>query len=347
MKIAIITLTKDGVICAKKIKEGFPKADCYTLEKHVEEGFKIIFPSLSQLVHDIFSSYDRFLFVMAAGIVVRTIAPLIRHKGIDPGVLVMDEKGEFVISLLSGHMGGANELALKIASHMGATPVITTASDVQGTIAVDSLAEKLNCSIESLEDAKKITVQIIENKRVGIISEIPIYLSLKKNIISFDRIDEINLSSQEIEGLILISKEKPKDFSLPTVWLIPRDLVIGIGCKRGKTKEELTLVITEVLKESGFSLSRVGKIASVSIKEDEIGLLELSKSFKIPIIFLPIKAIREVEDLFEGSEFVKKTLGIKAVSEPCGYIGSNFGKCLVPVQKRNGITLSIWEKTYN
>ena len=335
MKLAIITLTTGGIQYAKQIKKFYPEATVYTMKKHLENEMCEIQPSLKKLVGELFKSHEGILFIMATGIVVRTIAPFIKHKTIDPAIMVMDE----------GHIGRANEWTIDIASHIGALPVITTATDVNKKMAVDILSEKLGCAIDDMKSAKEITVDILENKKIGIISEIPIAISLKPPLILLEEaLGNEELEEEGIKGLIIISKEAPRMTKIPYSWLIPKDIVIGVGCKRGKTKDELMHALNSVLETHNINPKRVGKLATVDIKSDEIGLLELARNLKAPLECIPKEAIRNIEGKFQGSDFVQKTLGVKAVSEPCGYIGSGHGKCIVPLQRLDGITLSIWEK---
>lgn len=345
MRLAIITLTAGGVRYALKLKKYYPEAIIYTLKKHLAEGIHEIKPSLKGLVGELFKTQDGILFIMATGIVVRTIAPFIKHKTIDPAIMVMDEKGEFVISLLSGHIGKANEWAIDIASHLRALPVITTATDVNERIAVDTLADKIGCAIDNLTLAKEVTVHILENKKVGVFLGEPINLDVTPPLFKLKSIQDENYLEQEgIESIIIIAKEKPKILGKPYVWLIPKDVIVGIGCKRGKTKEELMDVLNAVFAANDIHLKRINRIVSVDIKHNEIGLLELARSLRVPFECIPREAILNIEDQFDGSDFVKNTLGVKAVSEPCGYLSSGRGTCLVPVQKSRGITISLWRK---
>ncbi|PKM94745.1 MAG: cobalt-precorrin 5A hydrolase [Firmicutes bacterium HGW-Firmicutes-1] len=345
MKLAIITLTTGGVYQAKKLKRHYMDATLYTLKKHLQEGFLEIEPSLSDLVAELFETYEGIVFIMSTGIVVRTIAPFIQHKTIDPAIMVMDEKGEYIISLLSGHIGKANDFTIDIASHMSALPIITTASDVNGKMAVDTMADYLGCHIDSMEAAKKITIGIIENKKIGILCDFPININLDDQFTVLEgNVDDDSIENENIEGLIIVSKENPRLFKVPNVWLIPKDIVVGIGCRRGKTKEELLKALKNAFEIAQLSVERIEKLVTVDIKKDELGLLELARTLKVPLVCLPRDVIRKVEDRFEGSEFVNETLGIKSVCEPCGYIGSAYGNCLLPKQQLEGITISIWEK---
>ncbi len=348
MKLAIITLTTGGVYQAKRIKKYYKEATLYTLKRHLQEGFLEIDVSLSDLTRQLFKNYDGILFIMSTGIVVRTIAPFIQHKTIDPAIMVMDEKGEYIISLLSGHIGKANAYTIEIASHISALPIITTASDVNGKMAVDVMANKLGCHIDNMDQAKEMTIRIIENKKIGILCEEPIHMKLDDQFMIIEgTTDEARIESEKLEGLIIISKEKPKPFKTPNVWFIPKDIIVGIGCKRGKTRDELFKALHQSFETAQISINRIEKLVTIDIKKDEIGLLEMAKTLKVPLVCLPKEVIRKEDDRFKGSEFVEKTLGIRSVCEPCGYIGSDYGKCLLPKQKLEGITISIWKKNLN
>lgn len=339
MNIAIMTLTSGGLKLAKNLKQHYPEMVIYTSKKFADHDCKLIGLSLSELVGQLFKTQEVLIFMMATGIVVRTIAPYLKHKAVDPAVIVMDEKGQFVISLLSGHLGKANEWAEKIAHSIQGKAVITTASDVNGVIAVDMLAEYLQCGISDFKQAKEITAMLIENQEIGLYSTVEVPAEIRNNYTIVDLKDNklLNLSA-----LIYISEEAPQQISIPYVWLIPKTLTIGIGCKRGKTEEELLVFLKEILGSIGKSLESIKQLASVSIKQDEEGLVALGKRLRVPLICLEITQIQAVEDRFEGSEFVQETLGVKAVSEPCGYIVSNYGECMLPVQKKEGMTISVW-----
>ncbi|MBC7959132.1 MAG: cobalt-precorrin 5A hydrolase [Vallitaleaceae bacterium] len=337
MKIAIITLTQGGLVLAKKINSEDPSMEIYTSKKFADEESLPIEGSFSDLVAGLFATHEVLIFVMATGIVVRTIAPFLKHKSIDPAVLVLDEKGQFVISLLSGHLGKANEWAEKIAKQIQGLPVITTASDVNGLMAVDMIAEQLHCGIWDFNEAKQITAMMIEKKKIGIYSTVEVPEEIAGRFIRIEMIEMAHL-----DGLIYINDASPKGMIVPHAWLIPKTLTVGIGCKRGKTEAQLLEFLTEIFHQLGKPLQSIQQLVTVEIKKDEVGLLALSRSLRVPLICLDVEQIKTVEDQFEGSEFVRKTLGIKAVSEPCGYIGSNYGECLVPVQKKEGMTISIW-----
>jgi cobalt-precorrin 5A hydrolase len=346
MKLAILTLTQGGLSLGKQLKQYYPEASLFTLGKYKEEGVLAIKPSLQPLVGNLFVTYDALCFIMATGIVVRTIAPFIQDKTIDPAVLVMDEKGNYVISLLSGHIGNANAWAKEIASKIKATPIITTSSDLNGIMAMDTLAIQLNCSIDNMEKAKQLTTMLLEGKKVGIINKASKVIMVEPPFVLLKEEQEIE-QLPHIEGLVYITKTKPIGGDLPYVWFVPRDIIVSIGCRRGVTKEALKEVLHMALTQIQISILEIRKITTVVIKKDEVGLLQLARELNVPIEYYPIEQIKEVEHLFQGSAFVKQTLGVQAVSEPCGYLGSNLGNCLLPVQKIQGITISIWKEKDN
>ncbi|WP_066498318.1 cobalt-precorrin 5A hydrolase [Abyssisolibacter fermentans] len=341
MKWAGIGLTKGAVSLLKKIKETNNQIDLYVLDKFKEEDIGVIKGSLKEFVGVLIKEYDVIVFVMATGIVVRMIADHIVHKSVDPAVLVLDEKGAFVISLLSGHLGGANDMAKKLASDIGAVPVITTASDVNNSIAVDTLAMKLNCHILNMNSAKDITAMIVNGEEVGIISEIPIAFDLPKNI------ELITIDKQESKkGIIYIGNKTNMKFIKPVSQIVPRNIVLGIGCRRGTTKEKIFELIQKSFKELQIHLSAINTISTVDVKKDEIGILDIAKHFKAKLDIINRSEIAKIEHKFESSDFVKKTIGVGAVCEPCGYIASKQGKCLLKKTKLSGVTLSVWEEDY-
>lgn len=339
MKLAIVTLTKGGLNTAKKVKDSLEDSvDIFSKSEFNGKDIKRINGSLRDFVGEIFYKYEFILFIMATGIVVRVIAPYIKDKTRDPGIMVMDEKGKFIISLLSGHLGGANSYTEKIAKKIDATGVITTASDVLGLISVDMLAKKLNCKMESLKKAKDITSDIVNEKKVGIISDIPI------NLQDYEKIKIINRENIKLfDSIIYITNKVLEKPHFRSIQLIPRNIVIGVGCRRGTKTENIIEAIKRVLVELNLRSDSIKCLTSVDIKKDEPGILEAGEYFDVDVQFIDRDKIKIIEDKFEGSNFVKKTIGVAAVSEPCGYISSNRGKCIMKKRKFKGITLSVWE----
>ena len=320
---AIFCVTSKGVELALKINEKF-ESDIFVLEKFVVHK-TISFNSLKEIVRENFLEYRYLVFIMATGIVTRVIAEHIQTKDIDPAIISIDETGTFVIPLLSGHLGGANEKSKDIADFIKAIPVITTATDVSGKIAVDSLAQNLNCKLKDLESAKNITSMILQGKKVEI--------KLPQNI---------NLDNKNSEGFILVTNKENIEYTQ----IIPQNICVGIGCKKDTSSENILDFLKELFQQQNLSLKSIKVIASAWVKMNEHGLLESAKILGKQIIFYEKADILEFEDMVEEkSDFVKETIGVYGVSEPCAFLASNRkGKFLIKKAKKNGITISLFEE---
>ena len=320
---AIFCVTEKGIEIAKQINEKIP-SDIFVIDKF-NKNFGISFTSLKDTVSENFLKYKYLIFIMATGIVTRIIAPCILRKDIDPAVISIDEQGNFVIPLLSGHLGGANNKSKEISDILNSIPVITTATDVSGKIAVDTLAEKLNCKLDNLENAKKVTSLILQNKELSIL--LP---------------DNVKINSKNTEGIILISNKQNVEITK----IIPKNICVGIGCKKGIRVEDLEMFVNEVFNSLNLNTESIKNLNSCWVKQEEEGLLKFSKLINKKINFFSKEEIEEFENLIEEkSDFVKKTIGVYGVSEPCAYLGSNKkGKFLVKKIKKQGMTLSLFEE---
>lgn len=321
MKLAVITVTEKGVRNGLKIKE---KTDCdvFTISKFMKEKTLLIENGLQNFFEKNLLKYDTFLFITASGIAVRTIAPFIKSKDKDPAVLTMDEEGNFIISLLSGHLGGANEAAKILGEITGAVPVISTASDVSGKIAVDTIAMKINGKLESLESAKKVTSLIVAGKEVNI------------------KVPE-NMENENPQGVILISNRK----NIEIAKIIPQNIVVGIGCKKNKEAEKIIDAVKDSFEKLNLCEESIRVFATVDIKENEAGIIGTAEYFGKELKIISREDIQKIENNFETSQFVKKSIGVGAVSAPCAFIaGKGRGKFLAEKLKYEGITISIFEE---
>ena len=310
MKLAVWTVTRGAGLNGVEIKNKIEGVDVFTLSKFkIDNSIQI--ENFTEELNEAFNKYDGHIFIMATGIVIRKIASLIKSKDVDPAVVVIDEGMNFVISLLSGHLGGANDLTQNLHEIFGLVPIITTSSDVTGKIAVDTLSQKLKCNLKSLEAAKKVTSLIVDGKNVE--------LSLPKNI-----------CNENPEGVMVISNKE----NLEIVHLYPENLVIGIGSRRGIKKEKVYEFF-------------IKHFATVDLKADEKGIVEAARELGKELKIVSREEILTVEDMFHGSEFVKKEIGVKAVSEPCAYLtSSKDGKFIEIKAKKDGMTISIYEERF-
>ena len=335
MRTAVYCVSKNGYETCLKIRNNVYKnlhmyvsqrvTNMLNLESENVENLFVINERVPILLEKTFDRYDLHIFVAALGAVVRIIEGKFKSKDTDPAVITIDDHANFVISLLSGHLGGANEECKKIANGIGAIPVITTASDVGGKIAVDTLSQKIKAKLENLEEAKRVTSLIVNGENVSI--------HLPKNIVE---------NNKNCAGAIIVSNRKNIEISK----IIPKNIILGIGCKRNTPKEKIIEKINYVMETQNLEMSSIKRSASAWVKSDEIGLLEAMEELNIPIEFFEKEEILKVENLVEErSEFVKNQIGVYGVSEPCAYLASSKrGSFLVKKVKLGGVTISIFEE---
>ncbi len=342
MKKAVVAVTRRGAQLAGKLNSAL-SCDIYVLEKYCTESTFMPFnTSVKDLAGRLFSEYREIVLIMACGIAVRSIAPWLRSKQTDPAVVVTDEAGRFAISLVSGHIGGANRLANEIAGITGGCAVITTASDIQGIDAVDTLAQKLNLVLEDFEAAKAVTAVMVNGGTVGLVCDEGIEAPLIKHILPCDR---KALGTRITDGLIHVGYTReleglPQD--MPAVSLIVRNLVIGVGCRKGVDSRLLLEFVKAVFQAHNLSLGAVKTVATVDVKEKEKAITDLSIHLKADMKIIGRQAIAEIEKDFQGSDFVRQTIGVGSVCEPAACIASGGGEKLVPKTAHEGMTLSVY-----
>ena len=264
MNIRAIAFTEKGQGWQEKL--GFP----------VTRGVPVM-----QWAREAFADADALLFIGACGIAVRAIAPLCRDKAADPGVLVMDEMGRHIIPILSGHIGGANDLALLLAERTGAEPVLTTATDVRGVPAIDSWAMKNDCAIENKAAIQAVSAAALAGKSVG-----------------------VAITEREIRPPFPV-----------TLFLRPRTLTLGVGCKRGTDAAHLEDCFRAFLHENGVSPLSVRAVATIDVKKDEAAILALCEKYRFPLQTYSAAELNAVPGVFAHSDFVMKTVGCGCVCE--------------------------------
>lgn len=345
MNLALIAITKNGAALAGKIAKSYKAADIYLPKEFALPGCKVIKGSLAEEVGRIFKKYKAIVFITATGIAVRTIAIHLKDKKTDPAVVVLDEKGEYVISLLSGHIGGANELAKEIAKITGGHAVITTASDVQGAIAVDTLAGMLDCAIEDFEAAKRVTAVIVNGGKVAAYSYIDVAGRLDgiNADIEFYQSPEAALKAKADAAILitpfLLNIKKRK----PVAALRPRVLVVGMGCNRGTSEAEIERLFVDTLNDAQLSQMSVKSLASVEDKKDEAGLLGFAKKRGLEIKFFTKLRLLKGKTPSGASETVFRNLGVYGVCEPAALLAAGAKKLLVAKKKTKNATIAIAE----
>ena len=288
-----------------------------------------------RIPHDIgvlFQDNEALIFIGACGIAVRSIAPFIKSKTTDPAVIVIDDQARYVIPILSGHIGGANNLAGKIAEHLGAEAVITTATDLSGKFSCDSWAVQNNCAISSMEVAKKVSAAILR-KDISIASEYQLPYLLPKGLVP--------ASSGEIGIYLGVHVREPFK---ATLRLIPRTLILGIGCRRGIESRYLLDHVKSVLSDSGLDIRGVGKIASIDLKNDEAALISLAQELDAELEFFSADELNAAEGTFDESAFVKNMVGTGNVCARSAVCAG--GKLIIGKRVMEGVTVAVAEKEW-
>lgn len=291
-----------------------------------------------------FPAYQGLVCFFSLGAVVRIIAPHLKDKHVDPAVLVVDDRGQFVIAVLSGHVGGANALTRHVADQLGATPVITTASDVSGTIPVDIFGRELGWKLEGWENVTRVSASVVNEEPVSVLQEAgdrnwwPAGKALPGNIRLVTSRDEIEPCS----AALLISDRLINEETLlaKSVRYRPPTLVAGVGCNRGTERDEILTALRTVLQEHGLAEQSLTALASIEAKRSEAGLQLAAQSLKLPIHFYQPDDLNAV-DVPNPSAAPLKYVGAKGVAEPSAILASGNGELIVPKVKSGNCTIAI------
>ena len=349
MKLAIISVTNSGALLGDRLADKL-RSHGNQIDIFAKQGRSPLrgttYELLSTLIADIFPRYEGLIFIMATGIVVRVIAPFIQDKRIDPAIVVMDEKGCYAISLLSGHIGGANELAELIGQSIGAQPVITTATDVIKKPAVDVLAVKLNLSLHPFAQLKHMNARIVNGERVSFFLDKALpnqeyYLKIARNIgITLQDLDQINATHYDAAVMIT---EQVLPLHKPHLYLRQVALAVGIGCRRGATSSEILASVTEACHSIGYNINRITVIGSTVVKQDEVGLLDVIQQLAVPSKFFINEELQECIDKYqlEVSSFVQKQIGVGNICAAAAILAGQSNKLLLPKTKYKNVTVAI------
>lgn len=332
----------------------------------------------------------RILFIGAAGIAVRYIAPWVKDKYTDSAVLVMDERGRYIIPLLSGHVGSAVETAKEIAACIKVVPVITTATDVQGKFAVDVFARKNGLAITDREMAKAISAAVLEGEKVGFYSPYPWRGELPAELVCCSSVEELHagfscgvvveelhtgfscgvvveelrtdfICGVAVEGepsqtgeesaVCMTEKDMAEEWmddrkkgcrqKERILYLAPKTVVAGIGCRRGISREILEKGLKQMLEQHGLSDRDLLAVASIDLKKDEPGLVELAGKYGIPFWTYTAEELKQAETISEPSDFVKQVTGVDNVCERAALISCIGGELIAPKAKLEGMTVSL------
>lgn len=352
----------------RRTKE-YNKYKIYTKCSHCspKEGVEYVRESVGDWAGEQLGGKNALVFIGACGIAVRAVAPHITDKGQDSPVLVADEGGSYVIPIISGHMGGANELAVFLAERIGAVPVITTATDLNGKFAVDLFAKKNGLAVLNKEGIAKVSSKALAGETVKI--------SIEEGHLREEWFKEMH--SKEVHSKETHAKEKhlEKGYGLPegielvsyppteyvdviitsekrkfdgAVFLSPKEYIIGMGCRRGKEKEKIEGFMERTLEGLGISREQIGALATIDLKNEEPGLLEFCRDNGIPFLTYSADELKEVEGVFHASGFVEEKTGVDNVCEraalkACG----GRGRLLYEKHGEDGMTIAVARREWS
>lgn len=365
MKLSVISFTENGKQLSERIAKLLEKeteVELYTLcgrskrachigmprgytkcrterESDTSSDLKFVKTSVGDWAKEQMQEKNALLFIGACGIAVRAVAPHLTDKLHDAPVLVMDEKGKYVIPILSGHMGGANDLANHIAEKTGAEPVITTATDTNQKFAVDLFAKRNHLSIANKDGIAKVSAKVLAGKEIT--------MSIETGHEIIGKTEGIQFVPYPPAGFVDVAVTSGNDVPDAALLLRPQEYVIGIGCKKGKSEIEIDHFISKIINETGISIRQVFALSSVSQKREEPGIVAWCRKEGIPFLTYTAEELQGVDGDFSESPFVRECIGVgnvceRAAVKACG----EGGKLIVPKTAESGITIAVAKRKW-
>lgn len=302
----VVAFTRDGTALARLIADRLG-GQAWSLPRYAGEGISPLSCSITAWTREHFSTAGALVFVSACGIAVRAVAPCLKDKAHDPAVVCLDDQGRNVVSLLSGHLGGANRLAMRVAALTGGRAVITTATDVHKVRAVDVWAKENGCAIENIGAVRSVSAAALDGEKIGV---------------------------------AVTDAEQPAPWPV-TLWLRPRNLVLGAGCRRGTALDDLRAALNDFLDGAGVSRLSIAALASIDLKKDEPGLVALARELDVPFLTFPAPALANVIGQFSHSQKVREVTGVDNVCERSAVLASGLGPLLRSKTRYSGVTFAL------
>ncbi|GIO04194.1 cobalamin biosynthesis protein [Brevibacillus reuszeri] len=356
---AIVAITKHGVEMARDLNQKFPGTNLYYMSKFARgdeesRGIQLFSGSVRMLFPALWPAYKGLIIIISLGAVVRMIAPLLEDKKKDPGVVVIDDRGENVISVLSGHLGGANELTHEVAAVMGARAIITTASDVQKTIPVDLFGRRFGWEWDSDEKLTPVSASVVNEEQVAVVNEsgerdwwmhdAPMPPSIKE----YPSIAAAQAASPHAALVVSHRLLTPEEQTILDNGVLyrPKVIVLGMGCNRGTSADEIEAVIKETLDELQFSIKSVKALATIELKKDEEGLIAVCEKYGWPFVYYSPEQLNQVE-ISDPSDTVFKFTGAYGVSEPAAKLYAGVSELVLTKKKSGNATISVGLMPYH
>ncbi|MFZ5943611.1 MAG: cobalt-precorrin 5A hydrolase [Bacillota bacterium] len=343
-KIGVISISVKGMELGDKIYNlSGKKVERLTISNLNKDGWVADFNKLTSLMKDVFHRYDGIILIMSAGIAVRVISPYINKKNIDPAVVVMDEKGKYIISLLSGHLGGANKLTKELAQLTGGHPVITTATDINSLNAVDALALKWKMDIEPIENIVFFNKALLHGHKYTFWADKDLQITdIDQEVKNFKEYSAGN----NTWNVIISNKKCNNLIGSNNIFLRPRNIMLGVGCKKNFPSEKFRNVVEKFLNENDLSIKSLGALATIDIKKEEKAILDLAQLLKIPLFVYSKEELNSCYEKFpflKKSQFVYRTVNTLGVCEPAALLAAQNHTLLINKTSIEGVTLAVAE----
>lgn len=353
-RTAVMTLTLQGLETAIRVAVALEDTVIYLPEGN---RFRSVVPqeiktevlyysgTLKDILGQVFHRHEEFVMIMAAGIVVRSISSYLASKRDDPAVVVVDNGGKYVVSLLSGHLGGANKLSREVAAILGGQAVITTASESLGLPALDLVAEQMNMGVWPPENMTRVMADLVNGEEVSLLAELSLLEVMERNL---PGLKPCPLTAKvepdkETAGVLVTWRRLPLPGSKWVYWR-PKVIAAGIGCRKNTPVGTILFALGRVLKLSGFSRRSLAALASIDIKAGEEGLVSAANRLKLPLMtFTPqrLAACLEQYPHMHTSERVKRQVGVYGVCEPAAVLAAGEGEIIWPKTSFRGVTVAL------
>ena len=337
MKLSYLAFSKKGYELAKTLAKALGGQAFRS--GHADENGKVL--TLKEWTETHFSTCDGIVFVGAAGIAIRAIAPFVKDKKTDPAVIVIDDMALHVIPLLSGHLGGANDLARHIAEITGGDPVITTATDIGGVFAVDEWSKHQNCELLEPKLIAGISGSLLRGENVSVYSRWAIEGDVPENIRLTDSpaAADIVLDIRNAAG-----SGRPERAKRP-LHLVPKICTLGVGCRKGILADTMDKQFSKCIAEAGIFAESISRVATIDLKKEETGLLEFCKSHGWPLTAYSSEELGNVAGAFTASRFVSSVTGVDNVCERSAVLASG-GPLLKGKTAGSGVTMALAVSDY-
>lgn len=348
-RTVIVAITHAGTVLGRRLAAALDGAELWTASRFVPEagGDARTFDDgrLAPLIGELFPRCDGLVLICALGAAVRLVAPHLRDKRSDPAVVVVDDAGRFAVCAASGHVGGGNRLAQRVADVLGATAVITTASEAHGLPAADLIGQEYGWKIERPEQLTRLAAAMVNGDPVGLYQDCGERNwhagALPPHILRFGSLEALRAADLRA-ALVITDRLLTEADERPGVVIYrPRTLAVGIGCSRGATAEEIAQLVETALRGAGLSASSVRALATADLKRDEAGLLTFAEQRGLSLQVFPVAQLDDAPGQQTPSAVVRAAVGTRGVCEPAALLAAGTDRLLVPKRKSRTVTVAV------